>query len=1110
MFKSKGSSAVLLIVLILSIILGNFSLPVFAYDKGGVNFEQTKTKTKTLSDTSGTILNKLNSVSKSNSILSQDLSNKKQNLSGPKKKLGTDLLKLVDNNFLLPNQNRTQLISEMKKSKQFVAKTDSVQNIDKRVVNKAHNELVYVYISLDSTVQTTIIDSLAWKVTDRDENNHLAVALVDVNKLETLASLNGVKSISSVLPSVVNSGSVVTEGDIIHQTAAVRSTYAQSGAGIKIGVISDGVDNIASSKSSGDLPAGVTVLSNSIGGDEGTAMLEIIYDMTPSASLYFHDTGSNIVAFNSAIDDLVATGVNVIVDDTVWPGEPFFEDGTIASHIISVLATKNIVYISSAGNYAKQHYQGDYYNGGYNFNDFSRGSAPTYKDLYVKIPSGANVQVVLQWNDSFGYSNNDYDLMLVDENGYGTLAQSLMIQNGSGNPLESLSYTNTTGGTIEADIWVYNYRGLAATKTLELFIYTSNGASNYSDNITPVDSIFGHAAVPGVIAVGAINANNPTNIEPYSSQGPVTIIGQGQRAKPDITGIDCVSVTGAGGFPSPFCGTSAAAPAVAAIVAQLWGQYPTATNTQIKNYILNSAVDLGTAGTDMIYGHGRADSLLAFQVATPTNPTTVNLGTAGNFSILSKTKITTTGATSITGDIGISPPAASYLEGFSPSLDGSGTFSTSTYVTGKIYAADYHEPTPTALTATVSAMEAAYTDASGRTQDELNRLGGTLPLGTTFTRGIYKWGTNVNITGDITLSGNATDVFIFIITGNLDISASKKILLSGGVQAKNVFWVVAGTTTIEPGSTFEGNILGGPGASTIAMQSGAILHGRALGQTDVTLIANTITAPSPSSAKAITVFTISSQVGTTTIDEGAKTIAVTMPSGTVVTALVPTITITGASVSPLTGVAQNFTSPVTYTVTAADGLTQIYTVTVTIATPTTSTISGTIKYYDGVKVIPNVTVILENGVGVQIAITTTDANGAYQFTGVTNAGNYVVKTSKSDNTKGVTSADQTKIGRHIVGLEIFDTIYKKIAGDVNNSGGLTSADQTKIGRFIVGLDNVLTSGNWKFYSSDTTLTTQNYLNTGLTRTYTNLTVDTLNQDFVGIKMGDVNNSWVSN
>lgn len=172
------------------------------------------------------------------------------------------------------------------------------------------------------------------------------------------------------------------------------------------------------------------------------------------------------------------------------------------------------------------------------------------------------------------------------------------------------------------------------------------------------------------------------------------------------------------------------------------------------------------------------------------------------------------------------------------------------------------------------------------------------------------------------------------------------------------------------------------------------------------------------------------------------------------------------------------------------------------------TISGTIKYYDGVKVIPNATVTLEDGSSNVLATTTTDSNGLYSFTGVTNGGNYIVVVTKTETSiRGENSADQTKIGRHIVSLETLDSIYKIIAGDVNVDGSLTSGDQTKIGRNIVGLDATLTSGTWKFYSSSVTPTTGNYLNTGLTRTYTNLTADATNQDFVGIKMGDVNNSW---
>jgi peptidoglycan hydrolase-like protein with peptidoglycan-binding domain len=223
------------------------------------------------------------------------------------------------------------------------------------------------------------------------------------------------------------------------------------------------------------------------------------------------------------------------------------------------------------------------------------------------------------------------------------------------------------------------------------------------------------------------------------------------------------------------------------------------------------------------------------------SPLPVELGLAGNYRILAETAITTTGTTAITGDIGISPNGSTSMTGFGLILDGSGTYATSPLVNGKIYASNYTEPTPANLTTAVSNMETAYTDAKSRATTVLNAGSGDL-AGLTLVAGVYTFDGvgNVIITDNMTLSGNASDVWIFQIPGTLDISANKKINLTGGAQASNIFWAVTGTTTLEAGSTFEGTILAGPGASTIAMQNGATLNGRALGQTDVTLIGNTV------------------------------------------------------------------------------------------------------------------------------------------------------------------------------------------------------------------------------------------------------------------------------
>lgn len=215
----------------------------------------------------------------------------------------------------------------------------------------------------------------------------------------------------------------------------------------------------------------------------------------------------------------------------------------------------------------------------------------------------------------------------------------------------------------------------------------------------------------------------------------------------------------------------------------------------------------------------------------------VNLGTSGNFVILSKAGITTTGNTKITGNIGVSPIAASAITGFGLVMDKLGQFSTSALVTGKVYAADYKSPTPKMLTTAVSDMQTAYTDAAGRAPTFPNNLYSGNLGGRTLAPGVYKWTTGVTIPTNVTLSGGSNDVWIFQIAGTLKINSGKKVILSGGAQAKNVFWQVAGATTIGTYSTFNGNVLD---QTNIAIQTGAILNGRALAQTAVTLDANVV------------------------------------------------------------------------------------------------------------------------------------------------------------------------------------------------------------------------------------------------------------------------------
>jgi hypothetical protein len=236
--------------------------------------------------------------------------------------------------------------------------------------------------------------------------------------------------------------------------------------------------------------------------------------------------------------------------------------------------------------------------------------------------------------------------------------------------------------------------------------------------------------------------------------------------------------------------------------------------------------------------------LLTAFVAAPgasqsAGPAPVNLRTAGNYVILAKSGITTTGVTSVVGDMGVSPIAAGAMTGFALVLDTSCQYSTSSLVIGRVHAADYAAPTPANLTTAVLDMEAAYTDAAGRAAD-VTELGAGNIGGLTLVPGVYKWGTVVTIPTDVTLSGGPNDVWIFQIAGGLTVASATEVILTGGAQAKNIFWQVAGVASLGTTSDFQGIILS---QTSVTMTAGAVMDGRALAQTNVTLIANTVRQP---------------------------------------------------------------------------------------------------------------------------------------------------------------------------------------------------------------------------------------------------------------------------
>jgi len=217
----------------------------------------------------------------------------------------------------------------------------------------------------------------------------------------------------------------------------------------------------------------------------------------------------------------------------------------------------------------------------------------------------------------------------------------------------------------------------------------------------------------------------------------------------------------------------------------------------------------------------------------------VDLGVAENYVILAKAGISTVPTSAVTGNLGVSPAAASYITGFSLTADSTNIFSMSPQVTGQIYAADYASPTPSNLTTAVSDMELAFTDAAGRAPD-VTELGAGDIGGMTLEPGVYQWGTGLLIPTDITLAGGATAVWIFQVAQDLTVSNATNIVLSGGALPKNVFWQVGGEVTLGTTAHFEGVVLT---QTAVTLRTGASINGRLLAQTAVNLDGSTLVEP---------------------------------------------------------------------------------------------------------------------------------------------------------------------------------------------------------------------------------------------------------------------------
>lgn len=436
---------------------------------------------------------------------------------------------------------------------------------------------------------------------------------------------------------------ITSEGDATHAVPAVRAQFNAKGQGVRVGVLSDGIDG----GTSAELPA-VSVLAGQLGsGSEGRAMLEIIHDLAPDAELYFASALGGRATMAANILALAEAGCTVLVDDIGYLSEPPFQDGIIAQAISAVTAA-GVTYLSAAGNGGRlsgpfvSTWEGDVQLStdvvvAGTYHDFDPGPGEDSTAGIAGLP-GTATRVTLAWNDPDGASANDYDLVAVDGAGQITTV-SLFVQDGNDLAFELL---DAPVGTTAVKVL---QRPGAAARFLHLAV-----ANGRLTEWATTGSTYGHAAASDTISVGATAAAaaeppgvdgpfpNPFTAanqpEIFSADGPrrmfydpagnpltpgdLTATGGTVLQKPDLLAADGVS-TSTPGF-IPFYGTSAAAPHAAAIAALVRSARPDFTAAQVRAALVGGTLDLAPAGWDLDSGFGILSAPLALQQADPPLP----------------------------------------------------------------------------------------------------------------------------------------------------------------------------------------------------------------------------------------------------------------------------------------------------------------------------------------------------------------------------------------------------------------------------------------------------------------------------------------------------------
>jgi hypothetical protein len=420
------------------------------------------------------------------------------------------------------------------------------------------------------------------------------------------------------IPSKIVKEVITTQG-----LAAIGADKYQAkdykGKGVKVAIIDVDYMDYDKAITAGELPSNlitkdfVSSTDNMAAGTDGhgAACAEIVYDLAPEAQMYLLKIGNPLSDLENAKDYCIANSINVISMSLGWISDNFCDGTGDVCGIVDQARDHGIFFAQAAGNHADVNWTGTYIDSG-SWCQFSTNGTELIK--VTSTGSGQSLTVDLMW-DAFPFTRDIYDLYLYDQH-LKQVDASIGLKNGYDAPVQSIDYTIPNDGT-ETNYYYIKVKknSVPSGKNHKLRIIigsssTSNPSFVNSNDAVHSMSLLAPADSTGTFSVGAINYNNYTTgpQETFSSQGPTS----DGRIKPDICAPDGVS-TYSFGANSSF-GTSFAAPHAAGAACILLSYKTAYKAVDVENELSLSAIDMGTAGKDNIYGYGR---LMLTQVLPP-------------------------------------------------------------------------------------------------------------------------------------------------------------------------------------------------------------------------------------------------------------------------------------------------------------------------------------------------------------------------------------------------------------------------------------------------------------------------------------------------------------